>query len=127
MVIINYKLLFNMKQATLALLVSSEEAESAKPGVTPPCRTYTEPHLRLPDLIMEEDILSWAPLPVQHIWNNVDGVNYLTEMKNQHIPSYCGSCWAQASTSVVSDRIKIARRAAWPDVNISPQVVISCS
>ena len=35
---------------------------------------------------------------------------------------YCGSCWAQAATSSLSDRIKIARKAAWPDINIAPQV-----
>jgi cathepsin X len=56
----------------------------------------------------------------------VNGTNFLTNMRNQHIPSYCGSCWAHATTSALSDRIKIARKAAWPDVNISPQVLISC-
>lgn len=66
-------------------------------------------------------------IPDTFVWNNVKGVNYLTNIKNQHIPQYCGSCWAQASTSALSDRIKIARNATWPDVNISPQVVISCS
>ncbi len=40
----------------------------------------------------------------------------------QHIPQYCGSCWAQAASSSLSDRIKIARKAAWPDVLIAPQV-----
>ena len=24
--------------------------------------------------------------PEQHIWNNVNGTNYLTNLKNQHIP-----------------------------------------
>ena len=66
-------------------------------------------------------------LPKNFIWNNVEGVNYLTNMRNQHIPSYCGSCWAHATTSSLSDRIKIARKAAWPDVDIAPQVLISCT
>ena len=56
----------------------------------------------------------------------MEGINYLTVLRNQHIPSYCGSCWAHAATSALSDRIKIQRRAAWPDINISPQVLISC-
>ena len=59
-----------------------------------------------------------------------DIVNIISELmlpqtKNQHIPQYCGSCWAQAATSSLSDRIKIARKAAWPDVNIAPQVRLS--
>jgi len=70
--------------------------------------------------------LEKVSLPDQHIWNNVDGVNYLTQLRNQHLPFYCGSCWAHAATSAFSDRIKIARKAQWPDINIAPQTVISC-
>ena len=33
-------------------------------------------------------------LPGNFTWFDVDGVNYLTELKNQHLPQYCGSCWA---------------------------------
>jgi cathepsin X len=65
-------------------------------------------------------------LPANYFWGNVDGTNYLTYQRNQHIPVYCGSCWAFASTSALSDRIKIARKAQWPDVNLAPQVLISC-
>jgi len=65
-------------------------------------------------------------VPASWSWSAVQGVNYLTQAKNQHIPQYCGSCWAQAAASSLSDRIKIARKAAWPDINISPQVLISC-
>jgi len=67
-----------------------------------------------------------AEPPLSWTWGDVEGVNYLTQTKNQHIPQYCGSCWAQAATSSLSDRIKMARRAAWPDINIAPQVLISC-
>ena len=101
-----------MKFATFALFLSSAASLPSAPSkrlAGGPCRkAYTAPELREPDL-HAGDPLEWVPLPRQHIWNNVDGVNYLTEIKNQHIPQYCGSCWAQAATSSLSDRIKIAR------------------
>ena len=59
-------------------------------------------------------------LPAQWEWNSVDGKNLITNIRNQHIPQYCGSCWAHAATSALSDRIKVAREGAWPDINISP-------
>eukprot|EP00096_Caligus_rogercresseyi_P003164 TRINITY_DN157_c0_g2_i1.p1 TRINITY_DN157_c0_g2~~TRINITY_DN157_c0_g2_i1.p1 ORF type:complete len:630 (+),score=116.89 TRINITY_DN157_c0_g2_i1:138-2027(+) len=67
-----------------------------------------------------------GPAPKDWDWGSVLGRNFLTQSKNQHIPQYCGSCWAQAVTSSLSDRIKIKRKGQWPDVNISPQVLISC-
>lgn len=67
-----------------------------------------------------------SPPPQEYRWDDVGGVNYLTGIRNQHIPQYCGSCWAQAASSSLSDRIKIARKAAWPDIVIAPQVLISC-
>lgn len=65
-------------------------------------------------------------LPSNWFWGNISGVDYLTVVKNQHIPQYCGSCWAEASTSAISDRIKIMRKAAFPEITISPQVLLSC-
>ena len=65
-------------------------------------------------------------LPSEFTWSNVDGVNYLTKNLNQHIPVYCGSCWAHGSISALSDRIKIARKAQWPDINLSIQFLLNC-
>ena len=66
------------------------------------------------------------PLPRVFTWNNVAGVNYLTKNLNQHIPVYCGSCWAHGSISSLADRIKIKRKAAWPDINLSIQFLLNC-
>ncbi len=65
-------------------------------------------------------------MPNNFWWGNVNGTDYLTYIRNQNIPIYCGACWAFASTSALSDRIKIARKAQWSDVNLSPQVLLSC-
>lgn len=65
-------------------------------------------------------------LPQAFTWSNVDGVNYLTKNLNQHIPVYCGSCWAHGSVSSLADRIKIMRKAAWPDINLSIQFLLNC-
>jgi cathepsin X len=70
--------------------------------------------------------LSPEEFPTNFWWGNVSGVNYHTIQRNQHIPIYCGACWAFSATSAMSDRIKIMRKAQWPDILISPQVLLSC-
>ena len=59
-------------------------------------------------------------------WRNVDGINYATSDVNQHIPTYCGSCWVHGTVSALNDRIKVLRKARFPDVMISRQAVMNC-
>lgn len=50
----------------------------------------------------------------------------LTTDLNQHIPTYCGSCWAHASISSIADRIKIMTNGTSRDVIPSVQALINC-
>merc|ERR1719160_25704 len=59
-------------------------------------------------------------------WCDKDGVNYCTRSRNQHIPQYCGSCWAHGSVSALGDRIKIARKAQGIDIDLSVQHILNC-
>jgi len=50
----------------------------------------------------------------------------LTTDLNQHIPVYCGSCWAHAAMSSIADRIKIQTKGLQRDVIPSIQALINC-
>ena len=78
-----------------------------------------------------KDYLSSNYLPTNWDWRDVDGTNFCTKNLNQHIPQYCGSCWAHGSMSALADRIKIQRkggewRESWPDINLAIQVLLNC-
>jgi len=64
--------------------------------------------------------------PENFSWCSKDGVNYCTPSLNQHIPQFCGSCWAHATLSALADRIKIARGAHGVDIQLSVQHVLNC-
>mmetsp|Transcript_40735 Transcript_40735/g.85580 ORF Transcript_40735/g.85580 Transcript_40735/m.85580 type:complete len:412 (+) Transcript_40735:131-1366(+) len=61
--------------------------------------------------------LAQSSLPKNFTWQNVNGNSYLTRVRNQHIPQYCGSCWAHAALSSLADRVKIMRSYKGPRQN----------
>merc|ERR1719253_2460409 len=73
-----------------------------------------------------QDYVRTEDLPASFTWGDKDGVNYLTKSLNQHIPQYCGSCWAHGAISALGDRIKIAREAKGADINLAVQHVLNC-
>eukprot|EP00274_Cyanoptyche_gloeocystis_P006328 CAMPEP_0196656218 /NCGR_PEP_ID=MMETSP1086-20130531/14046_1 /TAXON_ID=77921 /ORGANISM="Cyanoptyche gloeocystis , Strain SAG4.97" /LENGTH=410 /DNA_ID=CAMNT_0041988867 /DNA_START=22 /DNA_END=1254 /DNA_ORIENTATION=+ len=65
-------------------------------------------------------------IPKEFDWRNVNGKNYLTPNKQQHLPLYCGGCWAFSSIQTLNDRINIARNASGIAYGLAHQVLFNC-
>jgi len=68
---------------------------------------------------LPQHILSSEELPSAWDWKHLQ-----TTDLNQHIPQYCGSCWAHATVSSLADRMKIG--GVKRDVIPSIQVLLNC-
>ncbi|KAJ5070521.1 hypothetical protein M0811_10790 [Anaeramoeba ignava] len=65
-------------------------------------------------------------IPTNFDWRDIDGENYCTIIRQQHLPQWCGSCWCFSSTSALNDRFKIGYGNSRLDINVSPQHIINC-
>mmetsp|Transcript_9341 Transcript_9341/g.11825 ORF Transcript_9341/g.11825 Transcript_9341/m.11825 type:complete len:353 (-) Transcript_9341:773-1831(-) len=72
------------------------------------------------------EYINHEDLPESFTWGDVDGKSYLTKPLNQHLPQYCGSCWAHGAMSALADRIKIARKGQGDEINLSIQYILNC-
>ena len=64
-----------------------------------------------------------SSLPVEFDWRDVDGVNYVSPVRNQ---GSCGSCYAFASMAMIEARQRVASKNRVQLV-LSTQDVVSCS
>jgi Papain family cysteine protease/Putative binding domain, N-terminal len=57
-------------------------------------------------------------------WRGYNNYNYVTPVRNQGI---CGSCWAFAATAALESKWLISQNNPGADLNLSEQVLVSCS
>eukprot|EP00928_Gymnodinium_smaydae_P052268 TRINITY_DN3605_c0_g2_i1.p1 TRINITY_DN3605_c0_g2~~TRINITY_DN3605_c0_g2_i1.p1 ORF type:complete len:411 (-),score=72.21 TRINITY_DN3605_c0_g2_i1:228-1460(-) len=84
------------------------------------------PRVPVVTMLTGEQLMENRALPNNFDWRNVNGQNFVTIDLNQHQPYYCGACWVHGTTSALNDRIKIMRKARFPDVILSRQSLINC-
>lgn len=102
--------------SSVCCLLSAVRGESSHRGCVYAPRRVIEMHPRLKKFHSSLGAQAQDHLPAAFDWRNVNGTSYVTRSLNQHIPKYCGSCWAHAALSSFSDRLKIMRQAQWPDM-----------
>lgn len=66
-------------------------------------------------------------LPDAFSWADINGTSWISRSLNQHIPQYCGSCWAHGALSALADRMKIARKGLGDEFGLSIQYILNCA
>jgi cathepsin X len=75
---------------------------------------------------LPEKYLNLEDIPDTWDIRNISGLNYASEDRNQHVPQYCGSCWAHGATSALADRFRLVRKLRYPDISLSVQAILAC-
>ena len=86
--------------------------------------TYSQKHIHL--IIRPgkpEDHIAAEELPLAFDWRNVDGVNYVSPIRNQ---KGCGSCYAFGTMAMFEARSRIKSNNSLQYV-LAPQDIVSCS
>ena len=78
-------------------------------------------------LLKNEDLPStwdWRAVP---LGVGLPNVSFAARVRNQHLPKWCGSCWAHAATVVLGSRWKIHGAALHQlDIDFSEQYFVNC-
>lgn len=88
---------------------------------------------RDPATLQSANFVQEEPLPRSHLpkkfnWCEAseDHPPMCTASWNQHIPQYCGACWAHGTLAAIQDRLKIKKGGQGLDVMLARQVMLNC-
>uniref|UniRef100_S4R5X5 Dipeptidyl peptidase 1 n=1 Tax=Petromyzon marinus TaxID=7757 RepID=S4R5X5_PETMA len=76
-----------------------------------------------PAVVTEETRRLASSLPTSWDWRNVNGINYVSPIRNQ---GSCGSCYSFSSMAMLEARIRILTNASQTPI-LSTQQIVSCS
>lgn len=121
------------RDLTTSFLEEARKAEaiSFSNAANPPCRVPRSDWSAFGGEVVNgprpHDGLSASELPPSWDWRNVSGKNYASWNTNANLPhGGCASCWAHAVTSALADRVLVGQSGEWPQVGLSPQVLLNC-
>ncbi|KAE9335763.1 hypothetical protein PF008_g13335 [Phytophthora fragariae] len=122
-----------MKRVTaVSLLAAAVATLSPYTSAAPMCsrtwkqREHLHPNVHTLPPLTDVQVTELSALPSQLDWC---ARGLCTPSWNQHIPQYCGSCFAHGALSAAQDRIKMLHRAqgrVGPDVQLGRQTFLNC-
>ena len=114
----------NWVASTTSMTVMSSAERMKRLGVALPSSKTTQSLTAAAAVSYPAALAGSTTLPAAFDWRNVNGNSFVTEVKNQ---GSCGSCWAFAATAVLESKALIAINTPNVNLNLSEQIVLSCS
>lgn len=96
-----------------------------EPRADHPVMSTAQPSAYDPSLSVPPSFDWRSQVPSNTSSSTATPMNLITPPRTQFLPRPCGSCWACAATGALSDKIKIATRGRYPDLAVSPQVLLN--
>lgn len=79
-----------------------------------------------PDYVGDNNMITYSDDDVPSSFSYWYDNGLMTQVLNQHVSQYCGSCWIHATASTLADRLKIQSNGKQLDIIPSIQMILNC-